>query len=238
MSNRLKVLLSAAVLGVGVFGGLAWYLGFFAEEPEAASVAEATAALSQDDAAGGSESSEVLTDLSGTWNVEPGEATYVGYRVNEVLSSVGDFTAVGRSSIVEGTLQAEGLTITAVSIESDLTGLTSNSKGRDGQLRKQALETNTFPQGLFVLTSPIVVDAIPVEGDVFATTATGDLTIHGETQAVQIEIEGTVQGSRLVIIGSMKIVMSDFGIEPPSAPLVASIEDEGIMELSLVFVRA
>ena len=238
MSTRLKVLLSAAVLGLAVLGGLAWYLGFFAEEPEAASVAEATAALGEDDAGADSESGEALTDLSGTWSVEPGDATYVGYRVNEVLSSVGDFTAVGRTPLVEGTLEAEGLTITAVSIESDLTGLTSNSKGRDGQLRKQALETSTFPQGIFTLTSPIIVDAIPAEGDVFTTTATGDLTIHGETQPIQINIEGTVQGSRLVIIGSMDIVMSDFGIEPPSAPLVASIEDRGIMELSLVFVRS
>ena len=238
MSTRLKVFLSAAVVGLAVLGGLAWYLGFFAEEPDAASVADATAALGEDDAAGDAGSGEAVTDLSGTWTVEPGDATYVGYRVNEVLSSVGDFTAVGRSALVEGTLEAEGLTITAVTVESDLTGLTSNSKGRDGQLRKQALETNTFPQGIFTLTSPITVDAIPAEGELFTTTATGELTIHGETQPVEIEIEGTVQGARLVIIGSMNIVMSDFGIEPPSAPLVASIEDEGIMELSLVFVRS
>ncbi len=238
MSNRLKVLLSTAVLGLAALGGLAWYLGFFAEEPEAASVAEATAALSESDGDANSGPTEAVTDLSGSWTVEPGDATYVGYRVNEVLSSVGDFTAVGRTALVEGTLEAEGLTISAVSIESDLTGLTSNSSGRDSQLKKQGLETGTFPQGIFTLTSPIIVDAIPAGGEVFTTSAFGELTIHGETQPVEIQIEGTVQGARLVIVGSMDIVMSDYGIEPPSAPLVASIEDQGVMELSLVFVRS
>ena len=236
MSNRLKVLLGLFVIAILAVGGLGWYLGLFAEEEEAASVAEATAILDSGETE--ESSSGPISDLTGTWEVESSEATFVGYRVKEVLSSVGDFTAVGRTGDVTGTLVADGLTVTNVSIAADLSTLASNSRGRDGQLRRQGLETGTFPDGAFELTSPIIIDALPAEGEVFTTTATGELTLHGETQAVEVAIEGTIDGERIVIIGSMDILMSDFGITPPSAPVVASIEDQGIMELSLIFHRA
>ncbi len=197
MSTRLRVILGLPTLGLLVLAGLAWYLGFFAADPDEASLVDATAILAENESeadGAGAGASGTITDLSGTWTVETGEATYVGYRVNEVLSTVGDFTAVGRTPLVEGSLRAEGLTTTSVTI--------------------------------------------PNEGDLFTTLASGELTIHGQSQPVELQVEGTVQGSRLVIIGRMDIVMSNFGIEPPSAPLVASIEDQGVMELSLIFVRA
>lgn len=239
MNKRMKIILGLVVGAVVAVAGLAWFLGLFSSEPEEASVAEATEALAESDAEAGADApTTTITELTGTWTVEANEVTYVGYRVKEVLSSIGDFTAVGRTPIVDGTLEADGLTISSVVVHADLTALASDSGARDGQVKRQGLETGTFPDGDFVLTSPIEVGTLPAETEIFTTTGTGDLTIHGETRSVDIDIEGTINGERLVVIGSATILMSDFGIEAPTAPIVASIEDEAIFEFSLIFVRS
>lgn len=246
MSKRVKVVL-AIVLGViAAVAGLAWYLGLFSSEPEEASIDEATEILATEldntdsDNTGDDDATpvaETVTDITGQWSVEASEATYVGYRIQEVLSSVGDFTAVGRTALVEGELTASGLTIESVSITADLTALRSDSGGRDGQLKTQALETNTFPQATFVLNTPIEIGAIPAAGSNLTTTASGELTIHGVTNTVEVNIEAEVSAGRLIVIGNMDILMSDYGITPPSARVVASIEDQGVMEFSLIFAR-
>lgn len=241
MSKRMKVIVGFLISAVVVVGGLAWYLGLFSSEPEEASLADATAILAEegDDTTDGDTPAVAapITDLTGTWVVEASEATYVGYRIQEVLSSIGDFTAVGRTPAVEGELVGNGLTIESVSITADLLQLASDSGGRDNQLKTQALETNTFPEGTFVLTEPITVDAIPTDGASFLTTATGELTVHGVTKTVQLNIEGLVDNGRIVVIGSADILLTDYDVTPPSAPIVASIEDEAVMEFSLVFSR-
>lgn len=234
MSRPVKILLASFGGLVVVIAALAWWLGLFSSEPEEASVdaAAETVAASDDGTA------EAVSDISGTWSIEQGEATFVGYRVKEVLSTIGDFEAVGRTPGVTGTLVAEGTTITAVSVTVDLTGLASDNGARDGQLRTQALETNTFPEGTFELTTPIDIGSIPAEGETVVFGATGELTLHGVTNTVTLDVNGTVQSGKLIVVGSTPIVMSDYGIEPPQAPIVASIEDEGVMEVSLVFSRS
>ncbi len=193
-----------------------------------------------DDAATTTEATviEVVENLTGTWQVVPSEATFVGYRVNEVLGGVGDFTAVGRTAVVTGELVGRDLTIESVSIVADLTQLASDNGARDAQMRRQGLETDTFPEAGFVLTEPIIVDALPAEGSTLTTTAGGELTLHGVTRAVQVAIEGQVVAGRLLVIGSTEIAMVDFDIDPPKAPVVASVDEVGIMEFSLVFARS
>ncbi len=233
MSRPLKILAASFAGLLVIVLGLAWWLGLFSSEPEAASVdAAAESVAASDDG-----TSEAISDISGTWTVEQGDATFVGYRVKEVLSTIGDFEAVGRTPGVTGTLVADGTTISSVSVTADLTGLASDNGARDGQLRTQALETDTFPEGTFELTAPIDIGAVPAEGETVVFGATGELTLHGVTNTVTLDVNGTVQSGKLIVVGSTPIVMSDYGIDPPQAPIVASIEDEGVMEVSLVFGR-
>ncbi len=218
-----------------------WFLGLFSSDPEEASVDASLDALAQDEAEGQEEDSEdsegeTITDLTGTWVVEPGEATFVGYRVEEVLSGV-DFTAVGRTPTVSGTLVADGSTITSVEILADLRDLMSDNGARDAQMKVQALESDTFPDGIFTLTAPIELPSIPPPGQTIMATATGDLTIHGVTRTVDIELEGAAQGSQLVVVGSLGVLLSDYDIDTPQAPIVASVEDAAVVEFSLVLSR-
>ena len=206
--------------------------------PAATATARATTPASSPGSAGGSA-------VEGTWTVDAsigsfGDFTnsFVGYRVQEVLAQIGSTTAVGRTPDVTGMLTIEGTSLTAVEIEADLTTLESDSDLRDGQLRRQGLETGQFPTGMFVLTEPIVLEAIPAEGETISATATGDLTLHGETRSVQIPIQAQLNNGVITVVGSVEIVFGDFGMTAPSAARVLEIDDHGVMEFQLHFTRA
>jgi polyisoprenoid-binding protein YceI len=236
-STRNRIGLGALVVVI-VLGAAAWWLGLFASEPAEVSLEQTASQVTADATVAEGPTSDGIDDLTGTWNVVPGDATFVGYRVNEVLSSIGDFTAVGRTGAVTGTLEAQSTTISAVDITADLTTLTSDSSARDRQMRGQALETDTFPTAGFVLAEPIELEAIPAPGETVSETAIGDLTLHGVTNRVEVPIEGTIVGETLVVVGSIEISMADYDITPPRAPVVARVDDRGVMELSLVLTRS
>ena len=175
--------------------------------------------------------------LVGRWEVLADGSSFAGYRVEEELARIGATTAVGRSTVLTGSLVFDGAAITEVVIEVDLTALTSDDSRRDGALRRQALETNTYPSTTFTLTQPIPIDAVPAEGEMLSVTATGDLTLHGVTREVQIPMEGQLVGDRVAVVGSIEIVFADYDMDTPSAFIVLAIDDHGIMEFQLVFER-
>ena len=183
--------------------------------------------------------------LDGTWNVDASigsfsdfSGSFVGYRVEEELANVGAATAVGRTPDVTGSLTLAGTQITAVEMSADLSTLQSDKSQRDGQLRRQALETDQFPTATFSLTQPIELGSVPADGQVIQATATGDLTIHGVTKSVQIPVEARVAGDVVTVTGSIDILFADYGMNRPTSFLVLSIADHGTMEFQLQFTKA
>ncbi|MEX2032749.1 MAG: YceI family protein, partial [Dehalococcoidia bacterium] len=175
--------------------------------------------------------------LDGSWTVDASQS-FLGYRINEELASVGSTTAVGRTSTIEGVLEFDGSAITGVSITADLRDLASDDSRRDGQLRRQALQTNTFPEATFVLSEPISIAGDPGDGGIITATAIGDLTIHGVTNRVEIPIEGQYVDGQVVVVASTVVLLADYDIEKPSAVSVLSVSDEATIELQLVFSKA
>lgn len=234
-----KLIIIGALVGFVflVAGGLAVYLGFFEEAPEEADVAVAAEAVQQQAEADGTAGGPV-DSLDGIWSVTPVEGqTFIGYRINEVLTTIGDFEVVGRTTGVTGTLEGSGTTITAVDIIADMTTITTDNGARDNAMRSQALETGDFPTATFTLAEPIELGSIPAEGIAVSTIAIGDLTIHGVTQRVEFPLDAQVQSGSVVAAGQLLVQLADFNITAPTAPIVASVEDEAILELSLVFSR-
>jgi polyisoprenoid-binding protein YceI len=228
---------AAAAVGAVALGGAAFVYSIIPHDtPDKVTLGSAVASLETSPAA----TTETVTqsnDLNGTWEIAAGGESFVGYRVKEELARVGTFTAVGRTSSVTGTLEFDGSAITAVQVTADLTGLTSDSTMRDGQLKRQALETNTYPTATFVLTQPIQLNATPANGETIAATAVGDLTLHGITRGISIPLEGQLTGGYAVIVGSLDLTFADFGIQQPTSGMVLSIEDHGVLELQLVFQK-
>ena len=184
-------------------------------------------------------------DLAGTWSVDTSigsfddfSSSFVGYRVKEELAGIGAAEAVGRTPDVTGTLTFEGTAVTAVEISADLTTLRSDSSMRDGQLGRQGLETDTFPTATFVLTEPIELGAVPVEGEAFAATAVGDMTLHGETKEVDLTLEARLVDGVVSVVGSLPIFFGEYGIPTPESMRVLSIDENGTMELQLHLTKA
>ena len=178
----------------------------------------------------------------GTWRVDrsitnaQGTGSFTGFRIGEVLVSVGSATAVGRTTSVEGSLAVSGPTVTSAQITADLTDITTNDSRRDDAVQR-ALATSRFPNATFVLTKAIDVGSVPAEGQRITVPATGDLTIRGVTKSVTIELQAQIQGDVLVVVGSAPVVLADYGVTAPSSPIVASVEREGTFEFQLYFRR-
>jgi polyisoprenoid-binding protein YceI len=236
--SRNRILLSGGLAVVIVLAAGAWWLGYFDEPDAEANVEDLAAAVQEQAEAEGTETEAPLESLDGVWNVTPVEGqTFIGYRINEVLNTIGDFTVVARTAGVTGSMEGAGTTITAVSIVGDMTTITTDRSGRDNAMKSQALETDQFPEATFVLAEPIELGSIPDEGIPVSAIAVGDLTIHGVTQRVEFPLDAQVQSGAVVVAGQLEVALADYSIKAPSARIVASVEDVAILELSLVFTR-
>ena len=229
-----------AVLAAGGYG--LWYL--FLQPPGPAAVADSSLPPVPTSSAAGS-SQPVSGGIDGTWNVDTSigsfadsTSSFVGYRVQEELASIGASTAVGRTPNVSGSLTISGTQVTAATITADLTTLQSDDHRRDGQLARQGVQTSQFPTATFKLTAPIELGSVPADGKEIQVTASGQLTLHGQTKDVQIPLKARLSGATIAISGSLPIVFADYGIQKPNSFMVLSIADEGTMELQLFFARA
>ncbi len=180
--------------------------------------------------------------LDGTWSVDTSigafsdfTASWVGYRVDETLAGNRANTAVGRTPDVTGSLVMVGTQITSVGVTANVQTLQSDDNRRDGQLHRQALETDQFPEATFKLTTPIDLGSTPTDGGTISVTATGELTLHGVTRTVQVPIEARLSGDVVTVAGSVAIQFADYGIDQPSSFIVLSVEDHGTMEFQLHF---
>jgi polyisoprenoid-binding protein YceI len=243
-----------AIVAAGAFG--LWYLFLRPSGPAAVGAASvvvptATAATSSAGSSASSPSSAasasapVSGGVEGTWNVDTSigsfadfSDSFVGYRVQEELASIGGNTAVGRTPNVSGSMTVAGTKVTAASIEADLTSLKSDDDRRDGQLSRQGLETATFPTASFTLTSPIDLGSVPADGTEISVTASGQLTLHGQTKDVQIPLRAKLSGNTILVTGSLDIAFADYGISKPNSFAVLSIADTGTLELQLFFTKA
>lgn len=201
-----------------------------------------TAAESVDE--GGADATPVA-DAAGSWSIdtdtgefdfESATGTFVGFRIEEELAGIGSTTAVGRTGDVTGSIEIGDGSLQRVDIEVDMTTITTNQSRRDNRVQ-DALETDSFPTATFALTAPVDLGDDPTDGDTITATAAGDLTIHGVTRAVEVPIEARLVGDTAVVVGSLDIVFSDFDVEVPSSQIVLSVEDNGILELQLLFVK-
>lgn len=237
-----RPLVAVAVVVLLVFGAAGWW--FFLRDDSPAAFDIDTAAEGAGDDRSGTEvdGSGFDGSVDGTWTIDPDAGadaggTSAGFRVDEELASIGATTAVGRTEGVEGTLTIEGTTVTEVDVTVDMTSLQTDDSRRDGRMRS-ALETDEFPTATFSLTQPIELDTIPEDGETISVTATGDMTIKGVTNQVDIALDARLVDGTLVVVGSSPVVFEDYEVEKPTAAIVVSLADEGTIEFQLFFAKS
>jgi polyisoprenoid-binding protein YceI len=220
-----------AVVAVILLGGAGFYWFFLRDDAPSRASLQTT---SQTAAPGVAEPASA----DGTWTVQQGDNVFVGYRVQELFGGETiKVTAVGRTPAVTGTMTVAGSEITAADISADVTKLTSDKSQRDQQVKTQGLQTSQFPTATFKLTEPITLPSAPAKDEKVEVTATGELTLHGQTKTVQIPLQAQWTGSTIAVAGGTKVAFSDFGMTAPTAPIV-SVDDNGEFELQLTFVPA
>ena len=204
--------------------------------PAATAVATEAATTTATEAATGASTTDAA-GVEGTWTLAEGQESFVGYRVEEELATIGYKEAVGRSPTIEATITIAGGQLTGVTVTADLRDLESDDSRRDGALQFQALESQRFPTATFELTEPVAVPEGLAAGEPISIEANGTLTLHGVTKAVVIPIEAVLEDGVMVVVGSIPILFADYDIAQPQSPILVSIEDNGVMELQLFLVR-
>ena len=238
------VLGAVVVLGAAAFAG--WWFVLRDDAPPEADIDTAGETLDQSAPGTGDASSDGAAGdvVDGTWTVDQSvgsfagfSGTWAGYRFDEELAGIGGNTAVGRTPDVTGTMTVADGTVSAVDVEVDLTTLDSDSDRRDGALRTRGLESDRFPTATFALIEPVTLPPGLADGERASVSATGDLTIHGVSNAVTVDLEAELRGDRAVVVGSAPVVLADYGIDAPTGFSVLSIADQGKFELQLFFTR-
>jgi polyisoprenoid-binding protein YceI len=231
MQKKTKTGLWLTAGAVVVIGGAALafgpgiYAGWANDNAEAApSIAAGTPGTTEPAAA-----AEVnADDLSGTWSV--GADSFAGYRVDEVLSG-NDVTVTGRTEDVTGDLTVDSLSLTAATITVDVASIATDEGNRDQYFRDTAMQADEFPTATFTLTEPVTLEA-PVAGVAQTLEAAGELTMHGITQPVTVELQAALTESGGQVVGSIPVTFSDYDVDAPDLGFV-SVEDTGAVEFSL-----
>jgi polyisoprenoid-binding protein YceI len=142
--------------------------------------------------------------------------------------------AVGTSAAVSGALMlgADGSVSSGQSqIQVDLRQLKSDESRRDTFIQRETLQTSQFPMATFVpkqvqgLPNPL-----PSSGDA-TFTMMGDLTVHGVTKPVTWQVIAKFADSQISGAATTQVNITDFGMTPPKAGPVLSIDDALTLEM-------
>jgi polyisoprenoid-binding protein YceI len=222
-----------AVAGLG-YGAILIYANYINDPEEALSVEDLNQVVTATTNAGTtSTTAEIPEGLDGTWRAT--EESELGYRVDEVLFGVVT-QGVGRTNQVTGTLVLDGAVIVTAEFEVDVASIRSDDSRRDGQFRGRIMSTAEYPTARFELTEPIDLGAVPAAGEQVTATATGLLTLRGQTREVTFEVVAQHSDTRIGVFGEITVVFADYLIANPSISGIA-VEDEGLLEFVLVFER-
>jgi len=238
-SKRRLAAVGGLVVVVAVAAVAGWWFVIRDDAPAPADIDTAAETLGED----GDEAVDAA-DLAGTWTVDGSigsfddfSGTWAGYRFDEELGTIGANTAVGRTPDVTGTMTVTEDEVSAVDVEVDMTTLQSDESRRDDALKQRGLETDTFPTAAFSLTEPLALPDGVASGDEVSTTAAGELTVHGTTSEVTVEVDAKLTGDGAVVVGRAPVVLEDFDIEPPTNAVVLSVDNEGTFEFQIFLTR-
>ena len=180
-------------------------------------------------------SQAVSGSVAGSWTV--GSGSRVGYRVKEILGGQ-SHTAVGRSSAVTGSMAIKGSTVKTASFTVKMATIHTDSAQRDAQFDGRIMDVATYPDGTFTLTKPIAVASLPATGAIKTYSATGHLTLHGQTRSVTFPLKAERTASAIDVQGSIPVLFSRWDIPNPSFTGFVTTQNHGIMEFLLDFRHA
>ena len=92
---------------------------------------------------------------------------------------------------------------------------------RDNYVRRNALQTDTYPDATFVSVSTQGLPTSYTNGQAVHFQLTGNPTMHGKTNKEVFIVQGKVVGKIITGKATSTLYMTDFGIQPPNLANVA-----------------
>lgn len=183
--------------------------------------------------AGASIGQDVQLNLQDSPNMHMyGEANVKSWdaAVNQVdgsltLQNIENVTAENLSA---ETFQSLTLTIPVEQIEAESGGLTKNIH--------KYLKADDYPNISFELNN--VTDITEQQDGSFLITASGIITAAGSENTVEMQVTATVENGGIQFTGNKELLMTDFGIDPPTAVFgTIRSRDEISIEFDVSFSR-
>jgi polyisoprenoid-binding protein YceI len=141
---------------------------------------------------------------------------------------------VGTSPAVAGTivLSPDGsIAADRSQVTVDLSKLASDESRRDNYIKSNTLMTSRYPTATFVPHSAQGLPTpLPASGRL-TFQLSGDLTVHGVTRPVTWQVAAQFDTASVSGDATTSVNISDFGMTPPKAGPVLSIEDGLTLEL-------
>jgi polyisoprenoid-binding protein YceI len=225
-------LVLALAIGIGLFGRGKAASGDLSLEDVGGAAATTTTAVTGSEAqpstsANGPDTSEPASaaaiaipgDLAAEYVVAEGIATYT---VPETLRGL-SAEAVGRTDVVTGTIRPS----TSLEVTVDLQSFESDQARRDRRVREMfaGAPTATFTTESLDLPAEVERDQIvplTVEGSMTVNDVTRDLSWTAEARVVEGAIE---------IVAETDIVLTDYGVTPPTIGGIVEVEDAAHLEI-------
>ena len=158
-----------------------------------------------------------------------GGASRVTFFVND---NCGGFAGLAPDVSAQAEVREQDGTFSAdVTVRIDARSITTGSGLRDGQMRREFLRTDEFPEITFRGT---VIPVEPVTQLSFRADVTGRLTMRGVTREVAFPVRVTALRDSYLVDGTTTIRMTDFTIPIPRF-LIFVAEDPVQVTLKLRF---
>jgi polyisoprenoid-binding protein YceI len=170
-----------------------------------------------------------LAELSGDWNIADGSSA--GYTVGAVLNG-SPLIVSGTTDHVAGSATVEDSMLTSATIVVEVASISTDNATRDAYFRGPALEADDFPTALFTLSSPVALSDALIAGQPVVVDASGELSLHGVSHAVEVSVTARMENGRLILAGSVPVSFADYGIQPIDLGFVR-VEDSGSVDFTL-----
>jgi polyisoprenoid-binding protein YceI len=146
------------------------------------------------------------------------EESVVSYEVGETFLNDNRFaTVIGRTSEVNGEIYANPdnpLQSRLGAFSIDVSAFKSDSDRRDNAIRRDWLESSTYPLATFVPRSITNLPETYVPGQPYSFEVQGELTVKQTTLGATFTVTAQYDQNQLSGTAETEILMSDFGVGP------------------------
>jgi polyisoprenoid-binding protein YceI len=177
-----------------------------------------------------------------TFQIIPAQTT-ASYSVfeNLIFQNKPNNDAIGMTHSVQGSFRIRmgaSPLVAGMNITVDLPTLQTDSQMRDNFVRRNTLQTDTYPYATFISVSTQGLPASYSDGQTVHFQLIGNLTMHGQTNKEVFDVQGKVVGNTITGTATSTIYMTDFGIQPPNLANIAIAQNKVLITLTFTAKEA